>query len=107
MPKLAVSDLDALRLRSDRRMAATALTLLLIPSLWFIRTDFLLYSGDWPRLVERLTLRGLVVVSLGVGLWLVERSRTRERYARAVFGVASAVAVFILLINWLRPIGSG
>ena len=88
-------------------MATAALALLLVPAIWFIRTDFLLYSADWPRLVERLTLRGLVVLSLAVGLRLVRASQTRPQYERAVFGVASAVAAFVLIINVLRPFASG
>ena len=52
--------LEALTLRSDRRIVILALALLLVPHLWFVRTDFALYADDWPRLRQRLLVRFLL-----------------------------------------------
>lgn len=98
--------LEALRLRSDRRIVTLALALLLVPHLWFVRTDLELYAGDWPRLRERLLVRALMVgISLG-GIAIVRLVRTRPGYERAVLSVALTLALTVVSLNAMRPAGS-
>lgn len=84
-------------------MAVVAL--FLVPGIWYLRTDFALYAGNWERLSERLVLRGLMVAAGIAALALLRTTSTREAYSRIVFGFAIAGAAFIVGINLLRPAG--
>ncbi len=98
--------IEQLRLRNDRRMAMTVLALMLVPSLWYVRTDLALYADNWPKLSERLAVRGVMVATSLVGLVLIASARTREAYSRIVFGIAAIIAVTVVTINALRPRGA-
>jgi len=106
-----VSDVTAAledrRLVSQRKLASTGLALLLVPSLWFIRTDFELYGHDWARLRQRLVLRAILLVVPFAGFLVIRAVRTRTDYSRAVFWLGLVVAAVTLGLNLMRPTGSG
>ena len=98
--------IKALHLQSDRRMVSAVLAIALIPAVWYVRTDFALYAGDWPHLRTRLITRAILIsICLG-GLLFMRSVRTREQYARAVLLLSLAIATFIVVINALRPKGA-
>jgi hypothetical protein len=97
--------LHRIRVESDRRLVMTVVALFLVPGIWYLRTDFALYAGNWERLSERLVLRALMVAAGIAALALLRTTSTREAYSRIVFGFAIACAVFIVGINLLRPVG--
>lgn len=98
---------QGLRLDSDRRLVATAMVLLLVPSLWYFRTDLALYDpGDrlfWARLV----VRTILVTTAIAGLVAMRRDQSREQYGRTTAGLAWTIAMSILALNAMRPDGSG
>ncbi|MGH7694452.1 MAG: hypothetical protein ACRENH_05710 [Gemmatimonadaceae bacterium] len=98
--------IDTLKLENDRRLVALMLGLLLVPVLWYVRTDFALYAGDVERLSARLVVRIYMVIVPVVGILLVRSAFTREQYSGRVFGVACGIAILLLVINVLRPAGS-
>ncbi|HEX9564107.1 MAG TPA: hypothetical protein VF981_09055 [Gemmatimonadaceae bacterium] len=95
--------LEALQLRNDRRIVTLALALLLIPHLWFVRTDFTLYADDWPRLRERLLIRAMMVSVSLVGIALVRLVDNRRAYENVVLGIALALAGGVVGLIALRP----
>jgi hypothetical protein len=97
--------IEHLRVESDRRQAIAVVAIWVIPGLWYLRTDFALYAGNWERLSERLIVRGLMVAVSLAALALLRTTSTSEAYTRIVFGFALATAVFIVAINALRPHG--
>jgi len=99
--------IEGLRFQHDRRMLLAVLALLLVPSLWYVRTDFSLYPGDWPKLTGRLAVRAAMVAISVAGLVLVWACRTRERYSDTVAAIAAALAIAVFWINALRPRASG
>lgn len=99
--------LEELRLDSDRRLASRGLALMLVPSLWFIRTDFLLYGHDWAKLKQRLLLRAVLILVPAIGYVLIRAGKTRDEYSRAVFWSAIVIAAVTLGLNMMRPAGSG
>jgi len=103
----AAESLDEVRLSSDKRLAATGLALLLVPAIWFIKSDFDLYAHDWAKLQQRLLLRLILVVLPTVGILTMRRVKTRASYSNAVFWIAIAVAVVTVGLNSIRPAGSG
>ena len=97
--------LDELRVDSDRRQAMAVVAIWVITGLWYLRTDFALYAGNWERLSERLVVRALMVAVSFAVIALLRTTSTSEAYSRVVFGFALATAVFIVAINVLRPRG--
>jgi hypothetical protein len=100
-------EIDGLRFHHDRRMALAVLGLLLVPTLWFVRTDLALYAGGGLRLTERLVVRAAMVGVSAAGLALIWTSLTREVYARRITVIAAMLAVVVVAINGLRPAASG
>lgn len=98
--------LTTIQLSSARRIVTMALALLLIPHLWFVRTDLSLYAGDWPNLRDRLAVRAFMVAISVSGIILVRQSRRTETYQRVVFMVAMALVLSVLGLNAMRPQGS-
>jgi uncharacterized membrane protein len=95
--------IEELRLQNDRRLAMAMLALFLVPSLWYLQTDFKLADGDFSRLTLRLIVRGtMVAMSVGALLALASVS-TRAAYSRLAFATGLVVAVSLVLINALRP----
>ena len=101
------AELDDLRLASDRRLAAVGLFLMLVPAVWFVRSDFALYANDWLHLRERLVSRAFLVSVPLVGLFLLRLVASRASYQRTIAGTAWAMALCVLIIAALRPVGSG
>lgn len=95
-----------LHLRHDRRLLMIALALMLVPSIWYIRTDLALFGGDWHALQQRFLVRGFLVAISVVGLALAMTVRTRAGYSRLAFGVGLATAGALIAMNALRPAGS-
>lgn len=103
-----LSAIEAVRLTSDRHLAIAGLALLLIPAIWFIRSDVMLYGGNWPMLRERLWARAALVGILAIGmLVLATRVRTRGAYARTATWLAWLMVAAVFTITALRPAGSG
>lgn len=96
----------AIQLDNARRIVTMSLALLLVPHLWFVRTDLSLYAGDWPNLRERLAVRAVMVAISLVGIVLVRRSKDTEAYQRVVVVIAMALVLSVLGLNALRPHGS-
>jgi hypothetical protein len=97
--------IEQIRVESDRRLVTVVIVVFLVPGIWYLRTDFELYAGNWERLSERLVARALMVAAGLVTLALLRRTSTRKSYSRLVFGFALASAAFSLAINALRPLG--
>jgi hypothetical protein len=97
--------IERIRVENDRRLVTAVVALFLIPGIWYLRTDFALYAGNWERLSERLVLRALMVVAGLAALAFLRTTSSRESYSRIVFGFALASAAFIVAINALRPFG--
>jgi hypothetical protein len=96
-----------LKLASDRRLAISALALLVLPALWFIRTDLALFWGDWPHLGARFAARVLMVLLPVAGILVLRTAGSREVYSSRLFAVATGIALAYLAINALRPAASG
>lgn len=95
--------MDELRLRNDRRLSVVMLTLFLVPTVWYLRTDFSLYAGEWSRLTARLMVRAsMTAIALGAVIALT-MVRTRRTYTAVVFAAAMGLAFALLVMNALRP----
>ncbi|MEI6246292.1 MAG: hypothetical protein WCQ64_14760 [Acidobacteriota bacterium] len=105
--KALPDELEDLKLASDRRLASVGLMLMLVPAVWFVRSDFALYAHDWPRLRERLISRAFLVAVPLAGLILLRAVRSRSSYERTIAGTAWAMAVCVFTLAVLRPAGSG
>ncbi len=95
--------IEELRLQNDRRLAMVMLALFLVPSLWYLQTDFTLFAGDWDRLAPRLWARGAMMTATVVGLILLALVRVRSTYSWLVFGIALALVAPLLGLNAMRP----
>jgi hypothetical protein len=100
---LGSSEFAHMHLESHRRLSSVVLLLLLLPTLWFVRADFALATGEWGRLSARLVVRLAFVTALVLGAWGLSRIRTRQAYERLVLAVTLAIAVCMVLLNALRP----
>lgn len=96
-----------LQLRGDRRLAMIGLALVALPSLWFVRTDFALFSGNWSALSGRFLVRAVMVGLPLAGILMVRKATTRESYSRTMFLVTLGLAVAFVTISSLRPPMSG
>lgn len=96
-----------LRLRSDRRLAAVAMVMVALPSLWFVTADLALYQGNLAFLGARFMVRLFLVGVPLVGVALLQRCKQREPYRRTVFVVSLGLALAFVAINAVRPSGSG
>lgn len=101
------SAIDDLRLTSDRRLASLGLLLMIVPALWFVRTDFELYGHDWTLLRQRLLWRAVMILVPLLGSVAMVRVRTRAAYERAALWLGMLLAVVTLALTFLRPVGSG
>ena len=97
---------SVLRLENDRRLVMIALALLLVPLLWYIRTDLQLFASNPPRLQVRLLVRGSMVAILVGGFALIGSAWDREKYTRRLPVLAWCVALGLLALNALRPSGA-
>jgi hypothetical protein len=97
---------STLRLRNDRRLVMIALALMLVPLLWYVRTDLQLFASNGPRLTARLFVRGSMVAMLVGGFALIGSARYRDQYARRLPALAWCVTIGLLALNGLRPAGA-
>jgi len=95
--------INELRLQNDRRLAMVMVVLFLVPTVWYLQTDFVLFGGDWSRLTPRLVVRGSMFAVAIAGLAALALVRSREGYSRVAFATGLAIAVSLLLLNGLRP----
>ncbi len=63
--------IDQLLVRNDRRLVSALLVFLLAPLFWFLGLDLVLFGNDWPRLRERLLVRGISILVPVVALLVV------------------------------------
>jgi len=91
-----------LRLESERRLAVTITSLMLVPGVVFAYVDANVVVDPLKlHLIE-----GLRAVQLSlwiVGLVLIRRARSRETLRRLLFGLALTVVFFLVTHAWLRP----
>ncbi len=90
----------------DRRAARTALLILLLPTLWFQRTDFLVAAQSSALLNTRFGLRLAFLAVILAGLWWLGRLRPRQDYERGMLMLGVVTALLILGLNASRPAGS-
>ncbi len=98
--------IDQLLVRNDRRLVSALLVFLLGPLFWFLGLDLAVFANDWPRLRERLLVRGISILVPVAALLVVRTAQSRKAYSRAVLAVAISVPVLHLSTNLLRPQGS-
>lgn len=101
-----IADLDALELEKDQRVAWATLALLLVPTLWFTRTDLAVAEHSAELLNGRFFVRLTFLAALVLGMVQVRRARDRAQYARVILVVGVVTAACISLLNVLRPAGS-
>lgn len=95
--------IDELRLQNDRRLAMAMVVLFLVPTLWYLQTDFRLASSDLSRLTLRLIVRGLMVATCLGAVIALASVRTRTAYSRVVFATGLTLAALLVTTNALRP----
>jgi hypothetical protein len=95
--------IEELRLQNDRRLAMAMLALFLIPTVWYLQTDFTVFAGDWSRLTLRLFVRGTMVAVAFAAVIALASVRSRAAYSRVVFATGLALAAALVAINALRP----
>lgn len=100
-----ITELDTLRLNADRRAARLTFALLLIPTLWFIRTDLTMHVTV-DVLGLRFAVRALFLLTLVFATWRLRAVRDRADYERLVLGASLIIAACIVGLNALRPQGS-
>ena len=103
----ATAALEDVQLSHDRQLAIAGLVLMLVPAIWFIRSDFVLSAGDPERLRDRLISRAFLVAVPLFGILVLRGARTRELYRQSVMIASWAMAICVLVIAALRPAGSG
>ena len=99
--------ISRIRLESDRTLTSLGYIALMLPTLWFIRTDFLVAAGDWTKLRQRLALRAVLLATSNAGVVVMRAVRTRHSYANAVWWLSLSTALVTLWINSTRAEGSG
>jgi hypothetical protein len=100
------ASIEQVHLASNRRLAMFSAALYVIPILWYVRTDLALYAGDWPHLRQRLLSRAAALAGSVLVLAVLPQVRTRKTYDHVVLAYAMWVALFIVVINGLRPQGA-
>ncbi|HSM05734.1 MAG TPA: hypothetical protein VK858_14050 [Longimicrobiales bacterium] len=98
---------DQLQLRAQRRLSSAAFAVLLVPAVWYVRTDLALFPEEGPVRLARWALRLFLVLSLLVGLLRMRSVETGEAYSAVTATVAWSVALVMLGLNVLRPVGLG
>ena len=96
-----------LHLRSDRSLSVLGLGVLVIPFVWFVRTDLELFSHDATTLSVRLVARMLLVMMLLGGIALVRRAPSRRSYSTLILALSTLTASAVIVLTGLRPDGSG
>ena len=96
-----------LHLRSDRSLSVLGLGVLVVPFVWFVRTDIELFAHDATTLSVRLVARVLLVAMLLGGIALVRRTSSRRSYSTLIFALAALTAGAVFVLTILRPDGSG
>jgi hypothetical protein len=97
----------ALRLQSYRSLASVALLLLLLPSIWYLRTDLALYGTGSAALWLRFGARSTLIAAAAGGLVAIRPPVSFDGYSRAVAAAAWGIVVGLLALNALRPPGAG
>ena len=95
--------IQALHLRNDRRLVMVVLAFMLLPVLWYLRTDLTQYASDWPYLRPRLIVRSTLIAIVVAAVLLLRASPTREAYSRIVLGVSLAIALYMVGFSMLQP----
>lgn len=98
------ADLASVQLDADRRIARLTLALMLVPTVWFLRTDLSIALEQ--LLTPRFAVRSVFVGFLLAGIWGLRRPLPRASYERMILIVGMGAACCILALNALRPEGS-
>lgn len=98
--------LDDLRVSSDRRLIHALLLTILVPAMIFAAIDLLGIRPGETSFASRLVGRTLsLAVPLG-GLWLLQRSRTREALSRNTFLITLSSVPVLIALQLQQPQGS-
>lgn len=95
------TDLAAVQLDADRRIARLTLAVMLVPTLWFLRTDLTIALADLVTL--RFAVRAIFLGFLAAGILGLRASITRPSYERLLLIVGVGTALCIFALNALRP----
>jgi hypothetical protein len=95
------TDLTAVQLDADRRIARLTLAVMLVPTFWFLRTDLTIAVAELVNL--RFAVRALFVGFLLAGIWGLRPPITRPTYERLILIVGVGTALCIFALNALRP----
>lgn len=98
---LAATDLAAVQLEADRRVARLTLAAMLVPTLWFLRTDLTVALADLVTL--RFAVRTIFMGFLAAGILGLRPGITRPNYDRLLLIVGIGTALCIFSLNALRP----
>src|SRR5690349_10331969 len=99
-------DPRALPLDQDRRVARATLLILLLPTLWFQRTDFVVAAQSSALFNTRFAVRILFLLVILAGILWLRMLRPRPAYERGMLTLGLAPALCILALNASRPAGS-
>lgn len=102
----AAAELEQLQLDRDRRVARITLLILLLPTVWFLRTDLWLAAQGNAYLNERFAVRMLFLSFLFWGSWRLGSVADRATYERIVLAIGLGTAACIFTLNLMRPAGS-
>ena len=93
--------LSAVQLEADRRIARLTLAVMLVPTLWFLRTDLTIAVAD--LVTWRFAVRATFVGFLLAGIWGLRAPITRPAYERLILIIGVGTALCIFGLNALRP----
>jgi len=98
--------LDELRVTSDRRLIRALLLTISIPASIFAAIDLMGVQPGETSIESRVVGRILSLAVPLVGLWLLQRSHTREALSRTTFVITLASVPVLLALQLQQPRGS-
>jgi hypothetical protein len=98
--------LEAMRVASDRRLVQMLLVTMLFPTGYFAAVDLLGVRPGETSFESRVLARGVSLAVPLVGLWLLQRARTRQEMSRVVFSLALVAVPVLMILLWQRPSGA-
>jgi hypothetical protein len=98
--------LEQLRLDHDRRLVSIILSMMLVPTLWFVGRD-LVDGVTYARWLDSRFMTVVSVIALPVvGLILIRNVQTAIQYSHVVFGLSFALGGLMFSLSLHRPIDS-
>lgn len=103
---LSPDALETLRVRSDRKLIQALLLTICIPTGIFAAIDLLGIRPGASSLESRVLVRAMTLALPLGGLWLLQRSRTREALSRNTFMITLLVVPVLIALQLQQPRGS-